>query len=119
MILALLLFAVPMSAHAGVNQDGTLILHAPFVIRETNGTWCGLSALASCELAHVNLPWAADSTTVFYVMAAFPDTASPRLLGVSFGIDYDSNRFQMAGWENCGSFQLATGDWPDPGSGNP
>ena len=118
LITLILLIVLPFAATAGVNHGGTLILHAPPYIEATDGTWCGRSGLTACEYARVDLPWAPDSTVAFYVIAAFPEAASPRLLGLNFGIDYDPDKFQIAGWETCGDFQLTTGNWPDPESGN-
>lgn len=107
------------SAFAGPNEGGTLILHAETSIAYTNDTasYCGQCDLATCAEAVTSVPADPGHVTVFFAVAAFPEGASPRLSGVTFGVDYDSTGFVLVAHGSCADFELATGEWPEPGTG--
>lgn len=104
-------------AFAGANAGGTLLLHAnpsiTFTVDAT--TYCGQSGLTDCQGAVVSV--AGTEVTVFYVIAAFPAQASPRLAGVSFGVEYDEANLPLLNHEPCSDFELAGDGWPGSGSG--
>lgn len=107
------------SAIAGPNEGGTIILHANPSIVYTSDTeeYCGQEMLGSCADAITQVPADPAVTTVFYAMAAFPSSSNPELLGVFFGIDYDSQRLVLIDTGHCGDEEGNTSDWPLPGSG--
>ncbi|MEZ4649923.1 MAG: hypothetical protein R3E97_14260 [Candidatus Eisenbacteria bacterium] len=105
-------------ASAGPNAGGTLIVHGdPSVVYTVDiDNYCGFAPLAGgCESALTNYP--ADETFVWWVKAAFPEGAAPRLAGVVFGVNYDEAAITVLGFGPCGDFELADGSWPAPGSG--
>lgn len=113
----LLLYSV--SAMAGPNEGGTLLLHAnsSLVYTTETSSYCGQSGLEGCWQVDDSVPADSTTTTVFFAVAAFPDTASPRLAGVTFGVDYDEDDLVVVAHGSCGDFELATEGWPAPGSG--
>ena len=115
---AICLIAVAGAATAGPNEGGTLIVHGdPSVVYTTDiDRYCGFAPLpAGCESAVTNYPF--FDKFVWWVKAAFPEGASPRLSGVVFGVEYDDSQIFLLGWGPCGDFELADGSWPGPGSG--
>jgi len=56
-------------------------------------------------------------TTVFFALAAFADSAAPRLSGLTFGITYDPQEFVLVAEGHCADFQLVTDGWPAPETG--
>ncbi len=107
------------SAFAGPNEGGTLVLHAETSIVYTTDTtsYCGQSDLASCAEAVTSVPADPGQVTAFFAMAAFPESAEPRLSGVTFGVDYDSTKFVLVAHGSCADFELATAGWPTQGAG--
>ena len=103
------------TAQAGPNVGGVVIAHVNegVVYTGDNSGYCGQSGLEECSAADSRV----DGTdlVVFYVVAAFP--GSPRLAGLTFGIDYDPADIVLVEWGACGEFELTDGDWPAPGSG--
>jgi hypothetical protein len=75
------------TAVAGPNADGVLLVHAnpPLVYTTDTADYCGQSDLAACSLAVTTVPWAPDTTRVFFILAAFPESSQPRLKAISFG----------------------------------
>lgn len=104
-------------AVAGPNSGGTLLLHAEIGVTYTSeeANYCAQSTLSDCDLATISAPEL--TTTVVFVMAAFPDSSHSRLSGVSFGMDFDPLAISVADHGHCGDFELSTAEWPDPGSG--
>lgn len=110
-------------ALAGPNAFGVLLLHANEALTWSVGnTYCGQSALMDCAEADVRVD--TGDATIVYALAAFPPDASPRLAGLTFGINYDVTHLTIAEWGVCGDFSLPTGDfpplwsaWPLPNSG--
>lgn len=114
------------SAEIGPNSGGTLIVHAtPLTIYSFGTDYCGLSGLEDCDDANVTLP-AGTTQYVIWIVAAFPDGSSPRLKGVTFGIDYDPDLVTIVpnSLSGCGALEVPTQPpvlcptWPEPGSGN-
>ncbi|MFN8546408.1 MAG: hypothetical protein U0527_00165 [Candidatus Eisenbacteria bacterium] len=111
------------AAQAGSNAGGTLIVHAAPPV---TGSPCGEGDHNFCSLTDecVNLSACADAitrhdgglSTYWYVLAAFPPSATPRLRGVTFGLDY-SPSVALVGQSNCANFELTTSGWPQSGSG--
>ena len=99
--LFLLLFAGrPVSA--GPNEGGTLIVHRdPSLIYTAEQDYCGQSDLGNCEDAVVSAPADPESVVVFHLLAAFPADSSPRLKGLSFGIEYDTARLSLVAHGPC------------------
>lgn len=107
------------AAVAGPNAGGTLI------IAESVGTvyttevadYCGSSTTTSCDAA-VNRYDGDGPVIVLNIIAAFAPSASPRLSGITFGIDYDNALYAPSDLGTCGDFELPDGAWPGAGSGN-
>lgn len=116
-IILLSLIGVRQSA-AGPNLGGTLIVHAnPSIVYTTDvSNYCGQSGLGNC--ADGTFRHDGADPVVFFIMAAFPASSSPRLSGVVFGIDYDATHVTLLASGLCGDFQLPTNGWPGPGEGN-
>ena len=108
-------FAQP-TAMAGPNAGGTLILALSEGTILTEEPACTITA-ESCESIVADVT-SSDGGFVLNVVAAFHPDASPRLSGVTFGIDYVSGLgFDMVNWSHCGDFELSDPSWPGPGSG--
>lgn len=114
--LATLALLLAGSALAGPNAGGTLILHANPSLVYTSDTphYCGLAALEDCRSANTFVKGPVQA--VFHVLAAFDPASSPRLAGVTFGVEYTAD-VRMLGFGPCGDFELSTSDWPDSGEG--
>ena len=124
-VLLLLLAASP-AAWGGPNAGGTIFVHnAGLAYPGGHGfSACGLGTPpASCSAANVNLSGSdADHPRVWKVYAAFLDGSSPRLKGVSFGIQYDSNisitdHGNCCGDQNNGAAEVPGAGWPGSGTG--
>ncbi len=100
---------------AGPNSNGALILATPDVVFCQAD--CGMIDLSNCEDAVTNLPGYTPDADLWFVMAAFASDASPRVTGVTFGVDFDASTVFLADFAACGDFELADGNWPEPGSG--
>lgn len=86
----LLIATLSTGAIAGPNQGGTLILHTVGHVYSNQPGYnpCGRSELAGCNEADTT--WeviAPNRGLVLYVMAAFPNGASPRLASTAFRIE--------------------------------
>ena len=109
---------VPASTFAGPNAGGTLLLHAnPSIIYSDGTDYCGQSGLTACDSAVVTLPADPGVPKVFWATAAFPDSSSPRMSVITFGVDYDSTKFAIVEHHQCGDTELPMTTWPSPGSG--
>ncbi|MCC7143665.1 MAG: hypothetical protein IT349_16315 [Candidatus Eisenbacteria bacterium] len=107
------------SSAAGPNADGVLVLHAvPYQDRDDTPPACEGFDLTSCSDAVVDLPLGGSSSRWhWFVFGAFPDGSSPRVKGVTFGVQYDIGVF-LLGWSGCGDFELPGAGWPEtPGTG--
>jgi len=107
------------AALAGPHRGGTLILHADPGIAYTGDTadYCGMSHLDSCSAAVTHLDEEPGVTRVFTVFAAFPDTAHPSLMGVTFGLEFDERDLVLVGYGGCGDFEAPQSAWPASGTG--
>lgn len=116
LLLALALLCVGTIAMAGPNAGGTLIiaLSEGTVYSSDDTPYCW-NTVTDCEAAVTRV----DDTgvVVMNVIAAFADAATPRVAGITFGIDYGPNVF-LVDLGPCGDFELPDGSWPGPGSGN-
>jgi hypothetical protein len=113
-----LLLLIPVLALAGANEGGVLILHANSSLTYTTGaSYCGQSGLSACSLAVTSVGWHSGRKIVFHALAAFPPESSPRMKGVSFGIDYDPEKFILVAKGSCADFEVNDTGWPDPGTG--
>lgn len=95
---------------AGPNAGGTLILHHNTEIEFTTiGSYCGLSQLENCweswALVEVTVP------VVFHALAAFPSGSSPRLSGLTFGINYPTC-ITILDAGSCGDLEIPDSNWP-------
>jgi hypothetical protein len=106
------------AAVAGPNAGGTLIVAESVgtVYTSDNSGYCGSSTTTDCGAAVTRDD--RDGAVVLNIIAAFAPSASPRLSGITFGIDYDNPAYAPADLGMCGDFQLPTADWPGAGSGN-
>jgi len=117
-LLAVAVLCIGTMAFAGPNAGGTLILHNAGLVSATNNssTPCPQgAALTSCAAAVTRV----DGTdfALLKVFAAFSSTASPRLMGVAWGVHYDAN-IAIESLKNCGDFEIADGTWPASDTGN-
>jgi hypothetical protein len=116
LLLALALLCVGTIAMAGPNAGGTLIvaLSEGTVYSGDDTPYCW-NTVSVCEGAVTRV----DDTgvVVLNIIAAFAPAASPRVAGITFGIDYGSNVF-LVDLGPCGDFELPDGTWPAAGSGN-
>lgn len=109
---------LPLPAAAGPNAGGTLILHRNPTLTYTSGhSYCGESGLGFCEEAVVTGPASSDSIVVFHALAAFPAGSSPRLAGVTFGVEYDPDELDIVGSGSCGGVEIQHTNWPGSGTG--
>jgi hypothetical protein len=116
------LTALAISAQAGPHAGGVVVVHATPPIFQTvveHDGYCGWSdPSGGCPSLDTNLPGAQGfGFWVWWVAAAFPEEAEPRLTGVEFGIDYDPDTVFLVDHDPCGDSYQPTGDWPSPGSG--
>ena len=116
-LLVLSMLALSLPVLAGPNAGGVIMLHTVEDLVWSEGyEFCGLSGLRDCESADVRVDGAGQSG--FFLLAAFPPDANPRLSGVTFGIFYENSIVTVEHWQSCGDFELPDEAWPLPGSGN-
>ncbi|MCC7144126.1 MAG: S8 family peptidase [Candidatus Eisenbacteria bacterium] len=115
---AFALIACAWQAQAGSNEHGSLVLHANPQVHYTTDTssYCGQSGVADCAQIVTGVPLSSTNRVIF-ALAAFPQSVSPSVAGVSFGLSYDDALVVMSAHGTCADFELTTGDWPNPGSG--
>lgn len=109
------------SVLGAANAGGTLIVSLAEGIDYTTDIddYCGFVTATSCENALTNGPAIGGpevDTPVFHVLAAFP-LPGGRLVGIVWGIQYDSDNVFIIDYGPCGDFELANSDWPASGSG--
>ncbi|MCC7144595.1 MAG: hypothetical protein IT349_21050 [Candidatus Eisenbacteria bacterium] len=104
---------------AGPHAGGSLILHVNSdVVYTTDAeSWCGSSGITSCEDAVTQATASPDSIRVFFALAAFSEWSTPRLRGITFGINYDSTAVAILATGTCADFEISTPTWPSPNSG--
>lgn len=120
-VVFLMICVAPIEVFAGPNAGGTLVLSANTSITYTTSAsnYCGQSALSTCGSATVTVPANPAATTVFFALSAFPDSSSPRLKGLTFGISYDATKFDLVSLGGCGDHEMAGGGWPASAPGPP
>lgn len=113
---ATLLAFAPGLALAGPNAAGTLLLHtnSALVYCSDQQTYCGQSGLTACEATDASV--SGTETAVFFAVASFPPASSPRLSGITFGVNYPT-AITLVAYGACGDFELATANWPASGEG--
>ena len=103
---------------AGPNAGGVLIVHSnPSVVFSSGESYCAQAGLSACSSAVASIPWNAGTTSVLHILAAFPDTASPRLKALTFGVMWDENKLAISDHGSCADFEVPDGAWPASGTG--
>lgn len=104
------------SALAAANAGGVLVVHAnaPNECSGDVSNYCTCLQLTNCENALTRHD--GGITRVWWVLAAFPASSSPRLLGATFGVLYPP-AVLLVGSGHCANFELADSNWPASGSG--
>ncbi len=118
-----ILVLLPTLVLAGPNAGGVLLVHSANLTYEGINE-CGRgSAPDSCGAVVSEIDNAtSDSLKVWKVYAAFPPGSSPRLKGLTFGIDYDDSYGDSTGvvirsLGPCADFELAMNGWPGDSTG--
>jgi hypothetical protein len=118
----LLTMLLPGAVMAGKNAGGALIVHTQdsYVYSAVTACTTTYSTPASCEEANTRSD--KSEGTVVWLLAAFPDSSSPAVSGIYFGIDYDDvNLDPGVSLQVCGpdgSQQIPDAGWPYEGRGN-
>ncbi|MCA9757931.1 MAG: hypothetical protein KDA27_19220 [Candidatus Eisenbacteria bacterium] len=103
-------------ALAGPNEDGVIILHAvPYQSRSGQSPCSYDATLNSCSEANYHIT--DGNQWNWFVLGVFPAGRSPRVMGATFGIDYDDTTVYLLDLSPCTDFELPTADWPRPGQG--
>jgi hypothetical protein len=112
------------AALAGPNAGGTLVVHdAGLLVSQTNGSEsiCAQGIVpAYCEAADAEIDGVigpASDPAIFKVYAAFRVGSAPRLMGLTWGVDYPYD-IVVTLWGGCGNFELNDPNWPASGSGS-
>jgi hypothetical protein len=109
-------------AIAGRNANGALIVHTDDAVTYTaTGDYCLTTYLpASCEVAVTRTDKDEDTPAVIWLLAAFPDTSSPAVTTIQFGIEHNlppgEGYFESYG--KCGALEMPDEGWPETGFGN-
>ncbi len=123
LVLAFLVAFAPASVLAGPNAGGVPLTHAPGITYAGGNPRALGTAPDSCGAVVSEIDDATgDSLKVWKVYAAFPAGPSPRLRGITFGIDYDdaygdSTAIVIAALGPCAEFQLPMNGWPGDSTG--
>jgi hypothetical protein len=113
-------------AFAGPNAGGTIVAHdASLVYTSDILDYCGLGEpLTQCEAADINLTGSTDAAPgVWKVYAAFFPGSSPRLKGMTFGIQYNEAEVLLSGYGPCigdpnnGAAEFPGAGWPGSDTG--
>ena len=105
-------------AVAGPNAGGVLLVHAnTSLVYSSDAAYCDQSDLEACSEAVTRVPWEPGTPTVFFVIAAFPDTSQPRLKGLSWGVEWDDAKLVLVDHGSCADFEVADGGWPGSRTG--
>ncbi len=117
------LLMLPTVVLAGPNVGGVLLVHSANLTLEQMNE-CGRGSVPdSCGAVVSEIDNASpDSLKVWKVYAAFPPGSSPRLKGLTFGVDYDDSYGDSTGvvirsFGPCADFQLAMNGWPGDSTG--
>ncbi|MCA9759518.1 MAG: hypothetical protein KDA27_27230, partial [Candidatus Eisenbacteria bacterium] len=112
---------------AGPNAGGTLILHyggdalGDGVCSFVNDPWCldeCWNSPEDCDSVIPAQPGDGWIHAMVFVLAAFPESSSPRLASVSFGVESPSP-FEpyLDAWDPCPGTESPTENWPASGTG--
>ncbi|MCC7141559.1 MAG: hypothetical protein IT349_05590, partial [Candidatus Eisenbacteria bacterium] len=116
LVLGLAAWAAPVQA--GPNAGGTLIVHAQPEFDATNigncESTCDCLSLTNCDQALASV--GTDRPYYFFVVAAFPPSAAPRVAGITFGLQYPGD-LSILSAAKCAQFELADAGWPASGTG--
>jgi hypothetical protein len=104
-------------ALAGPNAGGVILLHCNEGIEFSSSSYdyCGQSGLSECAEADVRVD--RETPAVFYALAAFPESSSPRMISVSFGVNYDPALLALVGHGRCADSEMTDDTWPAPATG--
>jgi len=117
------LLCIPISVFAGVNAGGVLVAHDVNLTQsQTDGNQdiCGqfpLPADVGGVDARIDGAFAGDPA-FFGVYAMFPSGSSPRLLGLTWGIQFSEADVVLSGYATCGDFEMYMDEWPASGTGS-
>ncbi len=118
---SLLLGVVAVPAWAGPNAGGVLAvdgLEAPYSTSDLPICEAfGGDLPFDCNDLVTNIPEIGLTVFVWQVVAIFPELATPRLAGTTFGIDYVEASPILVEFGPCGDFELTTDGWPGPNTG--
>jgi len=118
-----LLSASFQTAHAGRNAGGALIVHTNDAVNYSAGRdYCGayFDDPGTCEAAGTRTDKDEDTPAVIWFLAAFPDTSSPAVTALRFGIDHNlpAGEGYFASHHMCGAVEIPEVGWPETGFGN-
>jgi hypothetical protein len=122
LLIAAVWFITP-DVWAGPNEGGVLLLHVAPEIQYTKDDRSYCEQFDAKTWEDVRVQGTLDSTRaqIFYVLAAFDTTTSPRFrtVGFGFGEDLDAEAVVFEGWGACRSdiVEFPSKGWPGPGSG--
>jgi hypothetical protein len=110
------------TAFAGPNAGGVLLLHAAPKIEYTTSrvSYCDSLDLPDWEGIRVRSEPDPDRAQLFYVLAVFDTSRSPRLQTVTFGLgDYGGEgTILFENWGSClHATEITTEGWPRPNGG--
>ena len=118
-----ILVLLPALVLAGPNAGGVILVH-PANLTYEGINECGRGSVPdSCGAVVSEIDNAtSDSLKVWKVYAAFPPGSSPRLKGLTFGIDYDDSYGDSTGvviraLGPCAQFELPMNGWPADSTG--
>lgn len=110
--------ALALTALAGPNEGGALIVHTDDSIDFTDGNYCtdySAQLPTSCDEASTRTDKSSTELAVVWFLAAFHESASPSVMGVEFGVDHNLPAHYIATHQHCGAVDLPQGDWPVTG----
>lgn len=110
-------FGASAGGERGPNFGGTLFLHhdPSLVYTSDQAGYCGQGQPVGCDDA-ITRHDTINETIVLTAIAAFHPTISPRLAGVTFGVQYGTC-VEILASGSCGDFELADSGWPGSGTG--
>ncbi len=121
-VLAVLGASAP-SVLAGPNAGGTLIVHYPSLAYTSDTTtYCGISPLSSCTSAVSRIDGSSKTAVkVWKVYAAFVTGSSPRLAGLTWGVNYTSVTIGAGStpagyYGKCADTEIPDTGWPAAGT---
>jgi hypothetical protein len=119
--LLLVMLAAAAPSLGGPNSGGILVIHDAGVTIRTSDLLDCRSGSVPGDCAELDTQVDAEGLTslaVFRVYAAFPPAAQPRLVGVSWGIDYDPAKLEIIDGFNCADSAWPDAGWPQAGTGD-